>query len=91
MDRRRFLMGTGALLMAPALVRAASLEYVPRAEKVLPIEMWWRYEAGRLFLQYAPHNPGPSWARLPTDGIVNLTESDPYGRATAQLSFWINA
>ena len=30
MDRRRFITGTTSLLLAPALVRASSLEYVPR-------------------------------------------------------------
>jgi hypothetical protein len=36
--RRSFLAGLGALLAAPALVRASSLEYVPRA-LVLPEQL----------------------------------------------------
>jgi hypothetical protein len=90
MNRRRFLIGTGALLMAPALVRASSLEYVPRAEKVLPLQIWWRHEAGRLFLQYAPHNPGPLWRPVPANGLIYMSQRDQYDR-TAQLSFKINA
>lgn len=33
--RRRFLTGLAASLMTPAVVRASSLEYVPRAPKLI--------------------------------------------------------
>jgi len=42
MERRSFLVGLAAAFAAPALVRAGSLEYVPRGLRLLPWPWVWR-------------------------------------------------
>lgn len=66
MNRRGFLICAGALLMAPAIVRASSLMSVSAVlQPIVPVEKY--------FLQFTTDG-GANWYNVPENGLITLED-----------------
>lgn len=71
LDRRTFLTG---LLAAPAIVRAGSLDFVPRGSVLMPAQPGIRVV--RCYFDSTPEHGGPQWF----DAALSWREADAIER-----------